>query len=82
MKEDKNIRLILKETLLKLDKHQLKQFYGVLVHYWASHYFFISKRNLFNLWCELNYLCAEVDESFPDPYDDQKLMLSLSKLRL
>ena len=38
--------------------------------------FFISKRNLFNLWCELNYLCAEVDESFPEPYYDHNLLKS------
>ena len=76
MKEYKSTQLLLKETLLKLDKHQLKQFYGVLVHYWASHNFFISKRNFFNLWCESNYLCAEVDESFPDPYYDFELLRS------
>ena len=76
MKEDKNIRLKLKENLLKLDKQQLKLFYGILVHYWASHNFFISKRNLFNLWCESNYLCAEVDESFPEPYYDFELLRS------
>ena len=76
MKEDKSTQLLLKESLLKLDKHQLKLFYGVLVHYWASHNFFISKRNLFNLWCESNYLCAEVDESFPEPYYDHNLLKS------
>ena len=76
MKEDKNIRLKLKENLLKLDKQQLKLFYGILVHYWASQSFFINKRNLFNLWCESNYLCAEVDESFPEPYYDFELLRS------
>jgi hypothetical protein len=30
---------------------------------------FISKKNFFNLWCELNVLCSEVEEGFPDPYD-------------
>ena len=48
----------------------------MLVHYWAEYRFFISKQNLFNLWCELNYLCYEVDESFPDPYDDHELLKS------
>ena len=28
------------------------------------------KQNFFNLWCELNLLCHELDESFPDQYDD------------
>ena len=36
--------------------------------------FFIDKWNFFNLWCELNKLCHEVDESFPDQYDDHKLV--------
>ena len=26
------------------------------------------------MWCELNKLCHEVDEGFPDPYDDHKLV--------
>ena len=76
MNDDKSLKSMLKENLLKLDTHQLKLFYGVLVHYWASHNFFISKRNLFNLWCELNYLCAEVDESFPEPYYNFELLKS------
>ena len=76
MNDDKSLKSMLKENLLKLDTHQLKLFYGVLVHYWASHNFFISKRNLFNLWCESNYLCAEVDESFPEPYYDFELLKS------
>ena len=59
----------LKESLLKLDKKQLKLFYGILVHYWTKNRYFISERNFFNLWCELNKLCGEVDEGFPDPYD-------------
>ena len=61
---------------MKLNKYQLKSFYGMLVHYWAQYRFFISKQNFFNLWCELNFLCAEVDESFPDPYDDHELLKS------
>lgn len=66
----------LKDNLLKLDTYQLKLFYGTLVHYYVHHQAFISKQNFFNLWCELNYLCAEVDESFPDPYDDHDLLKS------
>jgi hypothetical protein len=74
--KDKIARTMLKESLLKLNKQQLKLFYGMLVHAWASQRAFISKRNFFNLWCELNYLCAEVDESFPNPYDDYDLLRS------
>ena len=74
--KDKIARTMLKENLLKLNKQQLKQFYGVLVHAWASQRAFISNQNFHNLWCELNYLCAEVDEGFPDPYDDYELLLS------
>ena len=48
----------------------------MLVHYWAEYRFFIGKQNFFNLWCELNYLCYEVDESFPSPYDDYELLKS------
>ena len=69
-------KLQLKTTLFRLDKEHLKMFYGILVHYWARYKFFISKKNLFNLWCELNYLCYEVDESFPTPYDDHELLKS------
>ena len=69
---------MLKENLLELNKQRLKQFYGILVHAWASQKTFISKQNFFNLWCELNCLCAEVDEGFPAPYDDYELLLSFS----
>ena len=73
---DINNKSVLKDNLMKLNQYQLKLFYGMLVHYWAEYRFFISKQNLFNLWCELNYLCYEVDESFPDPYDDHELLKS------
>ena len=66
----------LRGNLLKLNKHQLKLFYSMLVHYFVHHQAFISKQNFLNLWCELNYACAEVDESFPDPYDDHDLLKS------
>ena len=34
----------------------------------------MSKMNFFHLWCELNELCHEADESFPDQHTDHKLM--------
>ena len=67
---------ILKDELLELDKRQLKLFYSVLVHYWVKNKSFISKQNFFNLWCELNELCSEVNEGFPEPHDDHKLLKS------
>ena len=67
---------ILKDELMKLDKRQLKLFYSVLVHYWLKNKSFISKQNFFNLWCELNELCNEVDEGFPEPHDDHELLKS------
>ena len=73
--KDTNKRIRLKESLLKLDKRQYKLFYGILVHYWIEHKFFISQRNFFNLWCELNQLCHDVDEGFPEP-DDRELIKS------
>ena len=69
-------KFILKDELLKLDKRQLKLFYSVLVHYWVKNKSFISKQNFFNLWCELNELCSEVDEGFPEPHDDNELLKS------
>ena len=69
-------KFILKDELLKLDKRQLKLFYSVLVHYWLKNNSFISKQIFFNLWCELNELCSEVDEGFPEPHDDHQLLKS------
>lgn len=63
---------ILYEYLSKLDAMQFKLFYGAFVHYWVNHKYFISKQNFFNLWCELNFLCHDLDESFPDQYDDHE----------
>jgi hypothetical protein len=59
------------EILSKLNKIQFKAFYGILVHYWANQKAFISKQNFFNLWCELNVLCREVNEGFPDITDHE-----------
>lgn len=73
---DKNIRLTLKDNLMKLNQYQLKLFYAMLVHYWAEYRYFIRQQRFFNLWCELNYLCGAVDEGFPDPYDDRELLIS------
>ena len=73
---NKVIRKKLKERLIKLDNRQFKLFYGMLVHYWVKKKYFISNQNFLNLWCELNELCSEVDESFPDPYDDRGLLKS------
>lgn len=74
--KDRIARSILKENLLKLNKQQLKQFYSILVHYWVNQKVFISKQNFKNLWCELNRICSEVDESFPEPCDDYELIKS------
>ena len=63
------------EYLSKLDKAQLKAFYDMLIHYRVSQNAFISRQNVFNLWCELNVLCHEVDEGFPD-IDDHELVKS------
>ena len=60
------------EHLSKLTSMHFKAFYTAFVHYWVNHKFFITKQNFFNLWCELNSLCHERDESFPDQYDDHK----------
>ena len=69
-------RLALYNALIKLNKDQFKIFYGVFVHYLVNYKCFISKQNLFNLRCELNKLCHELDDGFPDQYDDYELMKS------
>lgn len=67
---------LLYEYLSKFSLLQFKQFYCLFVHYWTNYRCFISQQNLFNLWCELNQLCHESDESFPDQYDDYEVMKS------
>ena len=57
------------KQLHRLNTKQFKLFYGLLVHCWVNQKIFISKQNFFNLWCELNVLCHEVDEGFPNIYD-------------
>ncbi len=69
-------KLTLYKQLKKLDNAQFKIFYGAFVHYLVNYNCFIRKQNLFNLRCELNQLCHKLDESFPDQYDDHKLMKS------
>ena len=64
--------LILFDHLRKLNARQFKYFYSAFVHYWVKHKFFISKQNFLDLWCELNWHCHELDESFPDQYDDRE----------
>ena len=64
----------LKKYMLRLDAQQFKLFYSIFVHYWVEHKVFISSQNFLNLWCELNLICSEVDESFPDPYYDRELV--------
>ena len=69
-------RLALYNNLRKLNEVQFKVFYGAFVHYLVHYKCFVSKQNLFNLRCELNQLCHELDESFPDQYDDYEIMKS------
>lgn len=64
------------ENLRKLTVNQFKILFTALIHYWATYKFFITSQNLYNLWCELNALCYEMDESFPSPYDDYEAMKS------
>ena len=69
-------KITLYSQLRKLNLAQLKIFYGAFVHYLARYRYFISKQNFVNLRCELNLLCHELDESFPDQYDDYEIMKS------
>ena len=68
-----------KTYLRKFNRNELKAFYCLIVHYWANHKYFITERSFFNLWCELNQLCHEMDESFPDQYNDHKAVASFCK---
>ncbi len=74
--QNHKINRTLYECLSTLDRYKFKVFYSIFVHCWAQDKSFITKQNLFNLWCELNALCHELDESFPDQYDDHKLIKS------
>ena len=74
--KDTTKRTQFKESLLNLDKRQYKLFYRILVHYWIKNRYFISERNFFNLWCELNKICHDVELGFPEPFDDYELLKS------
>lgn len=74
-----NLQIIIKESLTKLNAKQFKILYAIIVHCRAHNKHFISTQNFFNLWCELNVLCAEFDVSFPSPYDDHLLLKSFCK---
>ena len=76
-----DLQKLIKESLLKLDIKQFKMLYAIIVHSRAHNKHFISTQNFFNLWCELNVLCAEFDESFPSPYDDHLLLKSFYRAR-
>lgn len=71
-----NDKMKFKEAVIKLDVQQFKLFYSILVHYWVKQKAFISEQSFLNLWCELNLICSEVDEGFPDPYYDRELIKS------
>ena len=60
----------------RIDTQQFKLLYSIIVHYWVKTKAFISEQNFLNLWCELNFICSEVDKSFPDPYYDRELIKS------
>jgi len=76
---DNKAKPMLRDNLMKLNEEQFKIFYGAFVHYLVNYKYFISKQNLFNLRCELNLLCHEIDESFPEQYDDLTVMKSFSR---
>jgi hypothetical protein len=61
----------LKEDMSRLDTQQFKLFYSIFVHYWVKCKAFISNQSFLNLWCELNLICSEVDDGFPDPYNHE-----------
>ena len=74
MKERNISKQELYDLLIKLNQHQFKVLYATIVHCWSNDRGFIDKRHFFNLWCELNYFCHVIDQSFPDPYDDRELI--------
>ena len=64
------------KALCKLNTFQFKLFYGAFVYCWGNRKCFISDQNFMNLWCELNQLCYNLDESFPDQFDNYEEMRS------
>jgi len=73
---ENDLTQVLYDQLKTLSHLQFKAFFSILTHYWLHHKCFISRNNFHNLWCELNLLCHEFDESFPNQYDDYDEMLS------
>ena len=51
--KNRQAKSALKDGLRKLNKYQLKLFYGVLVHYWAKYRVFISKQKCLNVIFEI-----------------------------
>jgi hypothetical protein len=67
---------------MSLDTHnrtKLKTFYAILTHNFRENKGVVSKQTFYDFWCEANYLCRELDESFPDNYDDHEAMKSFWK---
>ena len=71
-KSDNASKENLYEHLSQLTIVQFKVFYTAFVHYLVNHKCFITKEDNFNLWCELNLLCHELDQGFPVQYDDRQ----------
>lgn len=61
--------------LSKLTSMQFKYFYCIFVHCWANHKSFISDKNFLNLWLELNQLCYDASENFPEQCNNEELNL-------
>ena len=72
-------RAQLRTHLRVLNKEKLKQLFAMIIHYWARYKFFISSQSFLNLWCKLNQLCHDIDESFPDPHDEHELVKDYCK---
>ena len=66
----------LNEVLRELNGNQFKTFCCLIGHYSNKYEKFIIEQNMYNLWCEINYCCHEMDESFPFNYDDFNEMIS------
>ena len=60
--------------LSNLNIKEFKALYGIFVFCWSRGKSFISTQSFFNLWCEVNKLCHELDESFPSQYDDRTVI--------
>jgi hypothetical protein len=74
-----NHRGQLVRALRELNKKELKYFYAIVTHYWVNYRSFISEQNFLNLWCEASKLCHEVEENFPDIYEQHKQLVDYCK---